>query len=117
MSHQKAASVSHGGILAIHYMRKMNIQSGQKVLIYGASGVIGTMAVQFAKSLGAEVTSVCGPSNVELVKSLGTDKVIDYTVDDSINKLEVYDYILDAAGKNKKSNLKKLLRRMENTYQ
>ena len=106
MSHQKAASVSYRGILAIHYMRKMNIQSGQKVLIYGASGVIGTMAVQFAKSLGAEVTSVCGPSNVELVKSLGTDKVIDYTVDDSINKLEVYDYILDAAGKNKKSNLK-----------
>ncbi len=106
MSHQEVASVSYGGILAIHFMRKMNIQSGQKVLIYGASGAIGTMAIQIAGSLGAEVTGVCGSSNVELVKSLGANKVIDYTDDGSINKLEVYDYILDAVGKNKKSNLK-----------
>ena len=106
MSNMEAAAVSYGGILAIHYMRKMNIQSGQKVLIYGASGAIGTVAVQIAQSLGAEVTGVCGSSNAELVKSLGADKVIDYTDDGSINKLEVYDYILDAAGKNKKSNLK-----------
>ena len=120
MSHQDAASVSYGGILAIHFMRKMNIQSGQKVLIYGASGSIGTIAVQFAKSLGAEVTGVCGSSNAELVKSLGADKVIDYTDDGSVNKLEVYDSILDAAGKNKKSPLKtaskKALKRMENTF-
>ena len=106
MSHQEAASVSYGGILAIHFMRKMNIRSGQKVLIYGASGAIGTMAVQIAGSHGAEVTGVCGSSNVELVKSLGASKVIDYTDDGSVNKLEVYDYILDAVGKNKKSNLK-----------
>jgi NADPH:quinone reductase-like Zn-dependent oxidoreductase len=106
MSHQDAASVSYGGILAIHFMRKMNIQNGQKMLIYGASGAIGTVAIQIAKSLGAEVTGVCGSSNVELVKSLGADKVIDYTDNDSINKLEVYDYILDAVGKNKTSNLK-----------
>lgn len=106
MSHQDSASVSYGGILAIHFMRKMNIKSNQKVLIYGASGAIGTVAVQIAKSLGAEVTSVCGDSNSELVKSLGADKVIDYTDDDSIDKLEVYDYILDAVGKNKKSDLK-----------
>jgi len=106
MSHQEAASVSYGGILAMHYMRKMNIQNGQKVLIYGASGAIGTVAVQFAKSLGAEVTAVCGSSNAELVKSLGADKVIDYTHEDAVNQLEVYDCILDAAGKNKKSNLK-----------
>jgi NADPH:quinone reductase-like Zn-dependent oxidoreductase len=106
MSHQEAASVSYGGILAIHFMRKMNIQSGQKVLIYGASGAIGTVAVQIAKSLGAEVTGVCGSSNADLVKSLGADKVIDYTDEGSINKLEMYDNILDAVGKNKKSTLK-----------
>jgi len=106
MSHEEAASVSYGGILAMHYMKKMNIQSGQKVLIYGASGAIGTVAVQIANSLGAEVTGVCGSLNAELVKSLGADKVIDYTDECSVNKLEVYDYILDAAGKNKKSNLK-----------
>jgi len=106
MSHEEAASVSYGGILAMHYMKKMNIQSGQKVLIYGASGAIGTVAVQITNSLGAEVTGVCGSSNAELVKSLGADKVIDYTDEGSVNKLEVYDYILDAAGKNKKSNLK-----------
>ena len=106
MSHEEAASVSYGGILAIHYMRKMDIQKGQKVLIYGASGAIGTMAVQLVKSIGAEVTGVCGSSNTELVKSLGAEKVIDYTQEDAIKKLEVYDYILDAAGKNKTSKLK-----------
>ena len=76
------------------------------MLIYGASGAIGSVAVQIAKSLGAEVTGVCGSSNAELVKSLGASKVIDYTDDGSIRELEVYDYILDAAGKNKKSDLK-----------
>jgi len=110
MSHEEAASVSYGGILSIHFMKKMNIQGGQKVLIYGASGAIGTVAVQIAKSLGAEVTGVCGSSNAELVKSLGADKVIDYTDDSSIKKLEEYDHILDAVGKNKKSNLKKASR-------
>jgi len=106
MSHEEAASISYGGILAIHYLRKMDIRKGQKVLIYGASGAIGTMAVQIVKSYGAEVTGVCGPSNIELVKSLGANRVIDYTREDSINQLEVYDYILDAAGKNKTSKLK-----------
>lgn len=106
MNHEEAASVSYGGILAIHYLRKMDIQKGQKVLIYGASGAIGTMAVQIVKSLGAEVTGICGSSNIELVKSLGAEKVIDYTQNDASKKLEVYDYILDAAGKNKTSELK-----------
>jgi len=106
MNHVEAASVSYGGLLAIHFMSRMNIQSGHKVLIYGASGAIGTAAIQLAKSLGAEVTAICSPSNTELVKSLGAEKVIDYTDEGSINKLEAYDYILDAAGKNKKSNLK-----------
>ncbi|MDX2429673.1 MAG: NAD(P)-dependent alcohol dehydrogenase [Bacteroides sp.] len=106
MSHEEAASVSYGGILAIHYLRRMNIQKGQKVLIYGASGAIGTMAVQIVKSYGALVTGVCGSTNIDLVKSLGAEKVIDYTKEDAPNKLEVYDYILDAAGKNKSSELK-----------
>jgi NADPH:quinone reductase-like Zn-dependent oxidoreductase len=106
MSHEDAASISYGGILAVHYLRKMDIQKGQKVLIYGASGAIGTIAVQIVKSYGAEVTGVCSSSNIELVKSLGAEKVIDYTQDDAPNKLEVYNFILDAAGKNKTSKLK-----------
>lgn len=106
MSHEEAAAISYGGILAIHYLRKMDIHKGQKVLIYGASGAIGTMAVQIVKSFGAEVTGVCGSLNIELVKSLGAGKTIDYTQEDAMNKLEVYDYILDAAGKNKTSKLK-----------
>ncbi|MFS1511568.1 NAD(P)-dependent alcohol dehydrogenase [Chengkuizengella sp. SCS-71B] len=106
ISHNEAAAVVYGGVLAIHFMKDGDIQSGKKVLIYGASGAIGTVALQLSKHLGAEVTAICSSSNIALVKSLGADKVIDYTKDDSINQLECYDFILDAVGENKSSKLK-----------
>ncbi len=106
ISHEEAAAITYGGVLAIYFMRDMNIRRGHKVLIYGASGAIGTIAVQLARHLGAEVTGVCSQTNIALVKSLGADKVIDYTRENSTEKLELYDFILDAVGKNKSSKLK-----------
>ena len=110
MSHEEAAAISYGGILATHFMKSGNIQRGQKVLIYGASGAIGTTAVQLAKCYGAEVTGVCSSKNFELVKSLGADKVIDYTKEDSKSRLETYDFVFDAVGENKSSELKEQCR-------
>ncbi len=104
---EEATAAAYGGLLALQYWEKENITQGDKVLIYGASGTAGTIAVQYAKSLGATVTGVCGPNNIEFIKSLGADKVLDYTKEDSIKYLEQYDFILDAVGKNKTSALKK----------
>ena len=106
LSYEEATVAAYGGLLAFQYMEKGNIQRGQKVLIYGASGTSGTTAVQYAKYLGSEVTGVCSTSNLELVKSLGADSVIDYTKKDSINLIKQYDFILDAVGKIKTSELK-----------
>ena len=101
-----ATSAAYGGFLALQFMDKIQINSGSKVLIYGAAGTSGTFAIQYAQYFGAEVTAVCSSSNFEFVKSLGAEKVLDYTKNDSINKLERYDLVFDAVGKRKTSELK-----------
>jgi NADPH:quinone reductase-like Zn-dependent oxidoreductase len=106
ISYGEATMIAYGGLLAFQFMEKENIQRGQNVLIYGASGTTGTTAIQYARYLGAKVTGVCSTTNLELVKSLGAHSVIDYTRVDTLDPDVHYDFILDAVGKRKTSKLK-----------
>jgi NADPH:quinone reductase-like Zn-dependent oxidoreductase len=111
MNFPEAASVVDGATTALFFLKdKARIQKGQKVLINGASGSIGTFAVQLAKFFGAEVTGVCSTKNMELVKSLGADKVVDYTKEDFINTGDTYDIIFDTVGKSSFEHCRKTLK-------
>lgn len=111
ISFEEATAAAYGGLLAFQFCETGNIGQGQKVLIYGASGTSGTVAVQLAKHLGAEVTGVCGTANMGLVRSLGADKVLDYTDEKAIASVETYDFVLDAVGKSRTSELKRACKR------
>ncbi len=98
---EESAAIVYGGLLALHFLRKADVRAGQSVLVFGASGAVGTSAVQLARHLGADVTGVCSTANVDLVASLGATTVIDYTSEDFTDRAERYDLIFDAVGKNK----------------
>lgn len=99
ISHEEAGSIHFGGATALHFLKKADIRPGQKVLIYGASGAVGTAAVQLAKHFGAEVTGVCSAANADMVKSIGADLVIDYQKTDFAQSNARYDVVLEAVGK------------------
>ena len=110
MSYEEAAVLPVGGLSALHFLRQANIKNEQKVLIYGASGSVGTYAVQLARYFGAKVTGVCSSKNFELVRSLGADKVIDYSTEDFTKNGQTYDVIFDTVIKTSFSQCKSSLK-------
>jgi len=98
---EESVAIVYGGLLALHFMRKADVRAGQSVLVFGASGAVGTLAIQLARYLGADVTGVCSTANVDLVASLGATTVIDYTSEDFTDRAERYDLIFDAVGTRK----------------
>ncbi len=111
MSYEEAAPLANGAVTALRFLKKANIQKGQKVLIYGASGSLGTYAVQIAKYYGAIVTGVCSTPNLEMVKSLGADQVLDYTRENFNDRGETYDVIFDSVAKIPSSQRRKSLKK------
>jgi NADPH:quinone reductase-like Zn-dependent oxidoreductase len=111
ISFEEAAAVNDGVFLALNYLKEINISNAHNILIYGASGSIGSAGVQLAKYFGAEVTAVCNTKNIEIVKSLGADKVIDYTKEDFTKLSQTFDFVFDAVGKTSFFKTKHLLKK------
>lgn len=109
MSFEEAATTPLGSLTALYFLRRANVSNGQKILIYGASGSVGTFAIQLAKYFGAEVTSVCSKKNINLVKSLGADYSIDYTTTEITSLQEKFDILFDAVGKISNSDYSKIM--------
>ncbi len=109
MSFEEAAAVPIGGLTALRFLKQAGIKKGDKVLIYGASGSVGSFAIQIAKAMGAEVTAVCSTANLDLVKKLGADKTIDYTKEDYSQATDSFDIVFDAVGKSSAAAAKKVL--------
>ena len=110
LTYEQAAPSTEGAHYALTMLRTAKIQRGQDVLVYGATGAIGSAAVQLLKSLGAQVTAVCGPEHLELVRGLGADRVIDYTVEDFTEDAQRYEVVLDAVGKSSFFRCRRLLK-------
>jgi NADPH:quinone reductase-like Zn-dependent oxidoreductase len=110
MTFEEAAAVPIGGLTALRFLKQAGVKTGHNILIYGASGSVGTFSIQLGKYFGANVTAVCSTTNIGLVKSLGADKVVDYTQEDFTNSGSQFDVIFDAVGKTSKSACKKILK-------
>jgi NADPH:quinone reductase-like Zn-dependent oxidoreductase len=110
LSFEEATSAAYGGLLALQSLEPADIQPGHKVLVYGAASTSGVISVQYAKHRGAEVTGVCSEGKADFVRSLGAAKVLDYTKDESVDKLDIYDLVMDAVGKARSSKLKEACR-------